>query len=436
MDGRRRTLVEMFVMHDGGVRSKRSSVKISQFSQEGKRLDLGSPQCVGNKYSSKDIHIWKSRIEFLKRSSTADGNSIDDASQNGLCHHDTGTEDRNNLKNKVSQRKHSQKYGEDNAALKVNNNIDGETEAEVAVSFVNEPPEIGHRILPTGDGHTHTSDVLENLIPQRSSFDSPGGELGSSCTSDQDLSINLKEINQHSPSSVLEPPFKEENPFASEFYNNPLSDLSGLAMRLELLNSKSEETNSECSGMNVSSDGDNEKGSSTDVPKYDKKLWDMSRPQESRDYSYLVDVLDEANLSDRSLDNLYETWLSTEYPVDPSLFEALEKKYGKQASWLKSDRRLLFDRINSGLKEIMDSFMDIQISGKPLRRRLHPTLRRDESEEELWMLLLDQEKEVSEDLSKKALGKEMKWSELGEEISIVCREIEEALFNELVAELD
>lgn len=208
-------------------------------------------------------------------------------------------------------------------------------------------------------------------------------------------------------------------------------------MRLEILNSKSEETNSECSGMNVSSDEDNNQESSTDVvPKYDIKLWELSGPQESRAFSYLVDVLDEANLSDRNLDNLYETWLSTKYPVDPSLFEALEKKYGKQVSWLKSDRRLLFDRINSGLKEIMDSFMDIQISGKPLRRRFHPTLRRDEIEEELWTLLLDHENEVSKDLSEKALGREMKWLDFGEEISIICREIEEALFNELVAELD
>lgn len=208
-------------------------------------------------------------------------------------------------------------------------------------------------------------------------------------------------------------------------------------MRLELLNSKSEETNSECSGMNVSSDGDNEHGSSTDVvPKDDKKLWEMSRPQESRDFSYLVDVLDGANLCDRNLDSLYEMWLPTEYPMDPSLFEVLENKYGKQASWLKSDRRLLFDRIHCGLKEIMDSFMDIQISGKPLRRRFHPTLRRDDIEEELWILLFDHENEVSKDLSEKALGREMKWLELGDEISIISREIEEALFNELVAELD
>lgn len=451
VDGRRRTLVEMFVMHDGGVRPNRSSVKISQFSHVGKKLELGSPQCVGNKYSSKYTHIRnQSRLEFLWRSSTADGNSIGDAFQNGLCHYDTGTEDRNNLRNNISQRKNSlepwdprsslkeKRYGAHNAALKINNNIDRETEAEAVVSSVDELPEIGHSILPPGDCRTHTSsDVWENLIPQRSSFDSPGGEPGSSCTSDQDMSINLKEISQHSPISVLEPLFKEENPFASEFYNNPLSDLSGLAMRLELLNTKSEETNSECSGMNVSSDEDNDQESSTVVvPKYDKKLWEMSRPQESRDFSYLVDVLDEANLCDRNLDNLYETWLSTEYPVDPSLFEALEKKYGKQASWLKSDRRFLFDRINSGLKEIMDSFMDIQISGKPLRRRFHPTLRRDGIEEELWILLFDHENEVNKDLSEKALGREMKWSELGDEISIISREIEEALFNELVAELD
>lgn len=177
VDGRRRTLVEMFVMHDGGVRPNKSSVKISQFSHVGKKLELGSPQGVGNKYSSKYTHIRnQSRLEFLRRSSTADGNSIGNAFQNVLCHHYTGTEDRNNLRNKISQRKDSieprssldeKRYCcAHNAALKVNKNIDRETEAEAVVSFVNELPEIDYSILPPGDCRTHTSDFWENLIPQ------------------------------------------------------------------------------------------------------------------------------------------------------------------------------------------------------------------------------------------------------------------------------
>lgn len=166
VDGRRHTLVEVFVIHDGLRRS--SSVKTNQFYRAGRKLELGSLQCVGNKYR------WK----FLRRSSTADGNSIGNASQNDLCHHDTGNEDRNNVKNKVFPRKDSiepwdprsslekKKYGAD-TALKVNSHINSKTEAEAVLSFVNELPEIGHSILPAGDGHTHTcSDVWENLIPQ------------------------------------------------------------------------------------------------------------------------------------------------------------------------------------------------------------------------------------------------------------------------------
>lgn len=71
--------------------------------------------------------------------------------------------------------------------------------------------------------------LLEMFIAmQKSSYDSPRRNLIPRCTTnDSELAKNLREINQPSPDSVLEPPFKEENLSASEFFDSPISDLSG-----------------------------------------------------------------------------------------------------------------------------------------------------------------------------------------------------------------
>lgn len=201
-----------------------------------------------------------------------------------------------------------------------------------------------------------------------------------------------------------------------------------MVKQLKLLETSSEETYSEGSEMAVSSVENNEKRSFY----FSQELLGVFSSEESRDFSYLVDVLDEAHLN---FEVDFETCNSLESPINPLLFEALEKKYGKQISWLKSERRLLFDRINSWLSEILNSFMDIHVRSKSLKMMFHPTLRRSEVEEELWMLLVNEEKEVGKDLSEKALGVETKWLKMESEISNICKEVENYLFDELVAEL-
>lgn len=62
-------------------------------------------------------------------------------------------------------------------------------------------------------------------------------------------------------------------------------------------------------------------------------------------------------------------------------------------------------------------------------------MKRDDVEEELWMFLISQEKEESKGLFEKALGNELKWLDLDEDIDIICRELEAHLFDDLVLEL-
>nr|XP_033509964.1 uncharacterized protein LOC104088530 isoform X2 [Nicotiana tomentosiformis] len=241
--------------------------------------------------------------------------------------------------------------------------------------------------------------------------------------------LNLKEADQCSPNSVLEPPFQEEKLRTSEFHV-----LCSVAAQLQFPETNSEEIYSEGSEMGVSNDEHSERGS-LDLLQDSENILPDFKVAESRDFSYLVDVLDEASLHGMNLGICFETWHSLDCPVNPSVFDLLEKKYGKQTSWLKSERKLLFDRINSGLSDILHSFLDIYIREKSLRRRCCSALRRIDVEEELWMILVSQENEVRKDLSGKAIGNETKWLQVEEELSSICREIEKYLFDELAAEL-
>lgn len=185
--------------------------------------------------------------------------------------------------------------------------------------------------------------------------------------------------------------------------------------------------------MGVSSDGDSETESPYLLQDSENMLKDF-KTADGRDFSYLIDVLDEANLHVMNLGMCFETWNSLECPVNPSVFDLLEKKYRKQASWLKSERKLLFDHINSGLSEILHSFLESYIMGKSLKRRCCSTMRRIDIEEELWGMLVSHENEMRKDMSGKAIGNETKWLHVEEEIGSICREIETHLLDELAAE--
>lgn len=152
--------------------------------------------------------------------------------------------------------------------------------------------------------------------------------------------------------------------------------------------------------------------------------------KESRDFSYLLEVFDESGFEDGNVEIRFERWHSLECMVNPLVFERLEKKYGKQELWHKAERRLLFDRINAGMTEIIRPLWS-----KPLRRKMTRSMwRRDLIEEELWTLLTSQEKGVHDGVAQKAVGRGP-WLEPVDELDSLVREIETFLFEELAAEL-
>ncbi|BBG97921.1 hypothetical protein Prudu_007184 [Prunus dulcis] len=261
--------------------------------------------------------------------------------------------------------------------------------------------------------------VTDTSIQQETSYKQSSFLLHCS-TTQPDCMVSLEEAYQPSPVSVLEPPFRGERSPTPEYLGELNVDISEYS-----------DTYSEGSGV-VSSDDDTNEGSASNY-RENEDLMRLFRVEESRDFSYLVDVLSEIGLYDRHSTMDFGTWHSPEWPVSLSVFETLEKKFCNQMAWKRSDRRLLFDRIDAGLMEILQPCMGVPAWTKPVSRRIRSRAGQDMIEEDLWMLLVSKEKETTNVLAEKVLGSEMEL-DLGDDIDSIGTEIERFLFDELVTE--
>ncbi|KAI3721307.1 hypothetical protein L2E82_32316 [Cichorium intybus] len=260
---------------------------------------------------------------------------------------------------------------------------------------------------------SHLSDISSEQDSMIKSHED--GLVSSNCK--EEHSNGKVEAYQYSPNSVLEPPFREDNSSSSEYCESSSNDLHDLWMEddfgPEMVTSSDDERS--CSGQTLRS-----------TTPFGVK--------ESRDFSYLVDVLDESGFPDSNVEINFEKWHSSECMASESIFETLEKKYGKQELWHKSERKLLFDRINSGMIEIVRPRIDIRVCPNPLQRKVRNMSRRDVIEEELSVILLGQEKGIDDGVSEKAVGRDP-WFDPADELDSLVTEIEIFLFDELTAEL-
>lgn len=288
------------------------------------------------------------------------------------------------------------------------------------------------------DSSSHATDTS---FQQVTSIGFPEESSGFSQCSGTELDslVSLEEAYQPSPISVLELPFSEENLNSAEFLGRFKDDIGDLRRYLELLKSEASETCSEGPGMAVSSDDESELVSAGDLKENDVNT-KIFRVEESRDFSYLVDVLAEASLHGRNVEE-FTTWHSPDCPISLSVFEALEKKYGDQMSWKRTERRLLFDSINEGLTEIILPCMGVPSWEKSVSRRFKSVSRRFSAvcgeemiEEDLWRLLVSREKECGTSSAETMLASEFGRLDLGDEIDAISTEIEGLLFDELSAE--
>lgn len=152
---------------------------------------------------------------------------------------------------------------------------------------------------------------------------------------------------------------------------------------------------------------------------------------ESKASSYIDDILAEVVLADKN-------WVSEkrDLVITPKIFEKLEKKYYTETYWKRSERRILFDRVKSGLIEILESFSATPTWKKPVSRRLGTALTTCALKQELWKVLARQEKRAKkESLAKVPVIDIDEWLELeADDESVVC-ELESMIEDELLAEV-
>ncbi|PNX84898.1 DNA repair rad51-like protein, partial [Trifolium pratense] len=200
----------------------------------------------------------------------------------------------------------------------------------------------------------------------------------------------------------------------------------GLRMQLQLLKLESEE---HVEGpMLISSDED---GGEAAVGMLEgNALW---RTEDSWESSYIIDVLSESAIIEARTDNVLEVWHSLESPVSLSVFEELEEKYNDRTTCSKSERRLLFDRINSGIVKIHEQ------STNPQPWMVNAALsfgskRINGLQDGLFQMLGSQGK-VEDDVLGKLLIVESQWLKLRDDIDVIGREVERLILDDLVAEI-
>ncbi|XP_023005196.1 uncharacterized protein LOC111498298 [Cucurbita maxima] len=239
--------------------------------------------------------------------------------------------------------------------------------------------------------------------------------------------VSSKEADQPSPVSVLEPPFTDDLPPGSDCFESLSADLHGLRMQLKLLKLETEAFTESEETQHISSDEDGEEES---IGFPEEKY--ACKTEDSWELSYLADVLQNSAFKDTNPDMLIATWHSLECPVDPSTFEELEKKYMNWSSQPRSERKLLFDRINLGILDIYQKFTDPYPWVRP------PTIQVENNEglyNTLCKFLAKQEKKVDEDIVEKVVGRTTQWFLLGHDVDVVGKEIERFLVDELIDEV-
>ena len=155
--------------------------------------------------------------------------------------------------------------------------------------------------------------------------------------------------------------------------------------------------------------------------------------EEDRDFSYLLDILICSGIIVADWQLICKSWYSPGCPVGPHVFDRLERKYNKIASWAKPERRLLFDLVNSILSEILAPCVDV-----------HPWVQRSRHSmllwgpegpvEKVWQTIVKQREDcVTGHPDEMVL--DTNWLEVGNDINMVGKQIAMMLYGDLLEEI-
>ncbi|XP_020553381.1 uncharacterized protein LOC105174401 isoform X1 [Sesamum indicum] len=242
-----------------------------------------------------------------------------------------------------------------------------------------------------------------------------------------DSSESSKEADHPSPISVLEMPFTEDTS-SSESFERVSAELHELRMQLQLLKMESG-TYAESSTLVPIEEEVAQLSPITSEENYppEDKGWEIS---------YALDVLIESGLEESELNMLRTTWHSPHCPLDPKLFDNLEKKYSDDTSGLRSERRLLFERINSAILEIFQEHVDMCPWVRPKLAGLNLEWEKDGGgvRDAALEKLISQELS-NDDISERVVDREMWWSDGKGEIEVIGNEIEKLLIDDMITEV-
>ncbi|KAJ4849728.1 hypothetical protein Tsubulata_012856 [Turnera subulata] len=303
-----------------------------------------------------------------------------------------------------------------------------ESMVDVVIESVSTPAPSSDRKLFT-KGYSSASDP-QAISSQESSIGPPGE--GAACmqgpVADLESSAVCNEADQPSPVSVLETPFPDDLSSGSECFESLSADLHvGLRMQLQLLKLESEAAYEE-GPMLISSDEDAD-DSSVGFSE------DRITTDEKRQFSYMVSVLKASGINNADPDTFMATWHSPDCPINPLVFEELEKKYIDLTSWPRFERKLLFDRINLALLVIYQE-CSYPRPWVGTSTRIAPRWIKAAIEDGLCKVLDSEDKKAKMGSAvEKVLAGELRWLDLGDEVDVIGREIERQLTEELVQEI-
>ncbi|CAL9111686.1 unnamed protein product [Musa acuminata var. zebrina] len=155
---------------------------------------------------------------------------------------------------------------------------------------------------------------------------------------------------------------------------------------------------------------------------------------DDRDFTYLLDVLIESGVRGTNDTRFSDAFYSHGHPVNQSVFDKLEKKYDRVASWPRSERKLLFDLINCTLAGLITPYMDVHLWMTSLTSKICvPAWDREGLVEAVWQMVVKQRKELH--CNQENMLLESGWFGVEYDVDLVGMEMERMLNADLLEEL-
>lgn len=157
--------------------------------------------------------------------------------------------------------------------------------------------------------------------------------------------------------------------------------------------------------------------------------------EDSWECFYIIDVLSESGIHGAQSDTGLKLWHSLECPVSPSVFDELEKKYIDWTSCLRSERRMLFDRINSATVKIYKQCSNPLPWVCPTTTNIIGSNLTKNGFRDGLCRILESEEKAREDDVELVVVKDLDWLNLRDDIDVIGREVERLILDDLMAEI-